>query len=309
MSDPDWPIVVGIDGSDESTSAVRWAAAVAKRFDAPLELINGLPGTNYLLTEAATAIRSAALAEYREHGAAILKSAEEEARATVSGIEVFTLRCDEPAAALLASRSHTAQLVVLGSESITPAAALLVGSTTLAVTTRSACPVVVWRGQQDALTDQPIVLGVDGKRTDAVAFQTAFEFASRFDVELKAVHAWPSFRPPSWMTNPYLVDWDGLETLEWANLLNSLEPWTDRYPHVRVTNFVEPDGPATALIRHASDAQLVVVGSRNRPLLANTILGSTGLNLLHHCPKPVVVCHSTRQPDPAEAMATLAQSE
>jgi nucleotide-binding universal stress UspA family protein len=300
MSDPKWPIVVGIDGSDESMSAARWAAAVAARFDAPLELVNGLPGANHLLTEAATAIRAAALAEYREHGAAILKSAEEEARATVPGLEVFTLRCDEPADALLASRSHTAQLVVLGSEAITPATAVLVGSTTLAVSARSTCPVVVWRGDQSVPNHQPVVLGVDG-RTDAVAFRTAFEFAHRFDVELRAVHAGSSFRPPAWMTIPFLVDWDGLETLEWANLLMALEPWTDRYPDVRVTNFVEPDGPATALLRHASDAQLVVVGSRNRPLLAGTILGSTGLNLLHHCPTPVVVCHSTTQEDHAKA--------
>jgi nucleotide-binding universal stress UspA family protein len=168
---------------------------------------------------------------------------------------------------------------------------------------------VVWRGKHSTPTDQPVVLGVDGRRTDAVAFQTAFEFAHRFGVELQAVHAWPSFRPPAWMTNTFLVDWDGLETLEWTNLLSALEPWTDRYPDVRVTNFVEPDGPATALIRHASDAQLVVVGSRNRPLLAGTILGSTGLNLLHHCPTPVVVCHSTMQKDHAEATADATKSE
>lgn len=295
MSDATWPIVVGVDGSDAAMSAAKWAAVVAEKFEAPLELVNGLPGSGHLLTDAATAIRAAALAEYREHATAILKSAEEQARAAAPKLEVFTLRSDEPAEALLASRSRTAQLVVLGAGSITPAAALLVGSTTLAVTSHSACPVAVWRGERDVPTKQPVVLGVDGERTGEVAFQTAFEFASRFGAELKAVHAWPSFRPPAWASNPYLIDWDGMETLQWANLLNAIEPWTNRYPDVKVTNFIESDGPAAVLLRHALDSQLVVVGSRNRTLLAGAILGSTGLNLMHHCPTPVVVCHSTTQ--------------
>lgn len=295
MTECVWPVVVGVDGSDEAMSAAIWGAAVAKKFNTSLELVSGLPGANHLLTDVGTAIRAAALAEYREHATMVLKSTEEAVRAAVPGLDVLTLRSDEPADSLLISRSSTAQLVILGAGAIAPAAAVLVGSTTLGVSARSACPVVVWRGDRDVPTQQPIVLGVDGERTGAVAFRTAFEFARNFDVELKAVHAGPSFRPPGWLTNPYLIDWDGLEALQWAELLNVLEPWTERYPDVVVTNFVEPEGPATALLRHAEDAQLVVVGSRNRPLLAATVLGSTGLNLLHHCPTPVAICHSATQ--------------
>lgn len=305
----DRPVVVGVDGSDEAMSAAIWAAAAAEKFDAPLELVNGLPGANHLLTDVGTAIRAAALAEYREHATSVLKSNEEAARAAAPGLDVFTLRSDEPADTLLLARSRTARFVVLGAGAITPAAALLIGSTTFAVTARSACPVVVWRGDQDVPTRQSIVLGVDGERTDAVAFQTAFEFARHFGVELKAVHAWSSFRPPTWMTNPYLIDWDGLEALQWANLLAVMQPWTDRYPDVRVTNFVEPEGPASALLRHADDAQLVVVGSRNRSLLKATVLGSTGLNLLHHCPCPVVICHSPKQGHDGDGLGDATQSE
>jgi nucleotide-binding universal stress UspA family protein len=35
----------------------------------------------------------------------------------------------------------------------------------------------------------------------------------------------------------------------------------------------------------------VVVGGRRRAAVLNTLLGSTSLNLLHHCPVPVMVCH------------------
>ncbi|MCV7300474.1 universal stress protein [Mycobacterium barrassiae] len=291
MTDTTRPIVVGVDGSDAAMSAAIWAAAVALKFEVPLELVSGAPEAGHLLTDAAMAIRAAALAEHHEQAAALLKSTEEQVRAAAPGLEVTTLRSDEPADALLISRSRSARFVVLGAGAISPAAALLVGSTTLAVTAHSACPVVVWRGDSDVPTKKPIVLGVDGERTGAVAFETAFELASRFDVELRAVHAWPSVRPPAWVTEPLLTDWDGLESLEWAKLLNILEPWTARYPDVKVTNYIEPDGPAKVLLRHAADSQLVIVGSRKRTLLAATLVGSTGLNLLHHCPTPVVICH------------------
>ena len=99
------------------------------------------------------------------------------------------------------------------------------------------------------------------------------------------------FRPPVEITNPYLIDWDGLEALQWQELLDALAPWTERYPDVEVTYFVEPDGASKALLQHIEDSQLVVVGGRGRNLLTGALLGSTSLNLLHHSPVPVMVCH------------------
>ncbi len=43
---------------------------------------------------------------------------------------------------------------------------------------------------------------------------------------------------------PYGVDWDALEALQWQNLLNVLDPWTELYPNVEVTLFVETEEPA-----------------------------------------------------------------
>ncbi len=287
-------VVVGVDGSTAAMSAAKWAAGVAQRFGAPLELINGIPGQGRLLTDAARAIRAAALVEHREHAIGTLKSTEEELRAAFRGLDIYTLQSDEAVGELLISRSRTARLVVLGSELVLPAAALLVGSTTLAVTAHSACPVVAWRGSDRAMTEnRPILLGVDGPHTGSAAFQSAFDFADTFKVGLKAVHAWAPFRPPLGAMEPYLIDWDGLEALQWQELVNVLDPWAKRYPDVDVTYFVEPEGPSKALLRHATDSQLVVVGSRGRRLMTGAVLGSTGLNLLHHCSAPVMLCHKS----------------
>jgi nucleotide-binding universal stress UspA family protein len=49
------------------------------------------------------------------------------------------------------------------------------------------------------------------------------------------------------------------------------------------------DKPPSALLAHATVAQLVVVGTRGRGGLRGLVLGSTSQHLLHHSPCPVAV--------------------
>ncbi|WP_245908994.1 universal stress protein [Mycobacterium neglectum] len=280
-----------MDGTTASRGAARWAAAVAEKFGAPLEIVNGRHATGRPLTDAAAALWAAAVAAQRESAETMLKSIEEEIRGDFASLEVSTLLSDEPVDVLLTSRSRRARLVVLGSDEMTPAAALVIGSTTLAVSAHSACPVIAWRGSNALPTNQPVVLGVDYEHTGPDAFRAAFDFADRFGLGLNAVHAWSAFRPPVDAITPYGVDWDALEALQWQNLLNTLDPWTELYPNVGVTLFVETEAAGKALMHHVADSQLVVVGSRGRNALAGALLGSTSLNLLHHSPVPVMLCH------------------
>jgi len=60
---------------------------------------------------------------------------------------------------------------------------------------------------------------------------------------------------------------------------------------------MEAVSPSPLLVRHARDAQLVMVGRSGRGLVARVLLGSTSLSLLHHSPAPVMVCpHERRAP-------------
>ena len=292
MSDNTRPVVVGVDGTDAAMGAARWAAAIADTFAAPLHIVHAMPDVGHLLFDAAAGVRTALIAEQHESAETILKSAEEAVRAEFGKLTITTTQFDESADKVLAELSRRARLIVLGCADVSPGAALLLGSTTVAVTTHSSCPVVAWRGDMVAPTDRPILLGVDGELTGEPAFRTAFELANRLGVTLNAINAWPTRRPLGGFGLPYLIDWDALEAARWTYILTVVEPWTKEYPSVEVTYFLEPHGASQALLRHAADSQLVVVGSRGRGVLTGALLGSTSLNLLHHSPVPVMLCHN-----------------
>ena len=142
------------------------------------------------------------------------------------------------------------------------------------------------------LTGQPIVLGVDGDDDSRVAITTAFELADRFGVDLVAVHAWSTRRSAGDVTLPYMTDWDAVKADQHEHLQNALAPWTRLYPEVEVKYVIDRDKPSRALLHQSKGAQLVVVGSRGHGPLAGALLGSTGLNLLHHSAIPTMICRS-----------------
>jgi nucleotide-binding universal stress UspA family protein len=287
------PVVVGVDGTYSAIQAARWAAAVAAKFAAPLSIVHADPPRGHRPSDAVAALRVDELAERRSSSEAILQAAEHAVRGDFSSLAVTSERMCGPIGEVLRDLSGCARMIVLGCDDVSLGAAFLVGSTTVAVATHSACPVVAWRGDLVCPNSQGIVLGVDGTRAGDGAIGAAFEFADRFGVGIAAVHAWPIRRPPVDVIVPSLIDWDAIEAAEWSMLMGALEPWEKRCPNVEVTYFVDPEKPSRALLRHAKDAQLVVVGSRGLGLLGGAVLGSTGLNLLHHSDVPVMICRPT----------------
>lgn len=291
MTDATKPVVVGVDGTPAATAAARWAAAMAYAIGRPLQIVHAMPDPDHLFSDAAAAARAAVTAYHRESAAVIVQSVEEAVRADFGTLAITTTQSGEPAAKVLVGLSRDACMVVLGAEEISPFGALLVGSTTVDVATHSECPVVAWRGESTT-TDTPITLGVDGDRTGVEAIESAFELADRLGVAIKAVNAWPAPRFPTGLPIRDPIDWDGLETRRREGVVATISPWAARYPNVKVTCFIERCGASEALLRHAADSQLVVVGSRGRGLVVGALLGSTNLNLLHHCRIPVMLCHS-----------------
>jgi nucleotide-binding universal stress UspA family protein len=142
-------IVVGVDGSDASRVALRWAAEEARLRSAHLVAIHAwsfvpvaplgdagvlampagdLPGQLEAESEAATTTLDEALAEAVSEG---------------SGIEVDRRVVEGDAGEVLVAEAAKADLVVVGSHGRTGLKAALLGSVSRHVVDHATCPVVV----------------------------------------------------------------------------------------------------------------------------------------------------------------------
>lgn len=137
-------IVVGIDGSENSIDALRWAAAEARLRGSVLHAVTsfapGLLSTGYEM----------ALPDPADFAAAsnlMLNAAVDTVRETVNldGLDIVTEVLEGHAGEVLIRLSETAELVVVGSRGRGGFVGLVMGSITNHVVNHSKCPVVVVR--------------------------------------------------------------------------------------------------------------------------------------------------------------------
>ena len=280
------PIVAGIDGSDAALAAVRWAAAEAVVRGTSLRLVHacyvpaGYPAGFVGLGQ----LRDALAAQGRE----ALAQAEKVAGEVAPGLPVETAMHMAGAVPALVGESATAAQIVLGTRGLGGFTGLLVGSTAVELVGRSECPVVVVRGA--ATATGPVVVGIDGTPASEAAIEHAFGAASAYGAELVAVHTWSDLLvETAFAGGAAALDFSPLAQTAAAELGERLAGRLAEYPDVRVTRYVERERPSAALLRHAENARLVVVGTRGRGGVRGLLLGSTSQHLLHHAPCPIAV--------------------
>lgn len=283
------PIVVGVDGSVGAVGAARWAGALAEMLHLRLQLVTATPYAGHIPSDHVLAARVAAVTEHREWADRYLETARNAVLVHHPAVKVSTASVAEAADEALAKASGTAHLLVLGCDDVTALGACVLGSATLASVARAKCPVVAWRGKAAAPSRRPILVGVDGSGRDGGALELAFSLASQLNAPLWVIHSW-ALKGVAGIHRPIIVDWDDVTKSQWRRLNELVDPWQQRHPDVHVTRIGESAKASHALALHATCAQLVVVGSRRRRSPSRPFLGSTSLNLLHHCPVPVVLC-------------------
>lgn len=275
------PVVVGIDGSVTALRAVRWAALRALRDELPLRLVHAyqLPvGFPSGVTE-----EESVLAVLRREGRRWLGEARDVAGVVAPDVAVETALAATPAATGLLREAADASVLVLGNRGRSALADLLVGSTSLALTSRSDGPVVLVR--EDANMPGPVVVGVDGTRASEAAVEFAFAEAAAEGAPLVALHAYAaSVYEAALAGNNAPLDWVRHREIADETLAERLAGWQEKYPDVRVEREAVHDRPTRALRRCARTARLVVVGRRG-----GAVLGSTSHHLLHHATCPVAV--------------------
>ncbi|MFI6366148.1 universal stress protein [Nocardia sp. NPDC050630] len=128
-------------------------------------------------------------------------------------------------------------------------------------------------------------MGIDGTELSIPAISHAFEIAAALEVQLTAVHCWPSRIEPV----GHCLDHNEQQR---ALLAESLAGWRTEYPDVEVIEVPIPGLARAVLSEMARDAQLLVVGSHGHPAASALLFGSTSRDLLHHTTCPVLVCRS-----------------
>ncbi|WP_406630975.1 universal stress protein [Amycolatopsis sp. WGS_07] len=224
---PDSTVLVGVDESEASLAAVRWAAAEAVRRDGRLRLFQ------------------AGVREGRAHR--WLSRAAQVAEEAAPGVATQPLVRAGLAVELLVEMSRSVSLVALGAHGLGGLRGAAIGSVALRTAACAHCPVVVVRGR--AAAGGAVVVGVDG---DERVGEFAFEAAASRQVPLVAVRAWRSDQP-------------GRADAEDRALRECVAALADKHPDVPVRTRAVRERSAGRALMAVEGAQLVVIGGR-RPV-------------------------------------------
>jgi nucleotide-binding universal stress UspA family protein len=299
-------IVVGIDGSEQSNCALKWAAKEALRRKRPLHLVtaytvpifaaSGLDGGYATVDD--DVIRAGAESVVRE-AAALVADVDLDIDARVE---------DGDAAGVLLDLSETAELLVFGTRGRGGFLGRLLGSVSSALPAHAKCPTVTvplcyapkLDGDDPAIVagevkEKVITVGVDGSDQARYAVLVAADQASRAGLPLRIICAvQPYTGSMAWIPAP--VDRDSLFS-EIRVQLDAGEAWLrSYYPDLDIRVDLIEGAPVDVLINASGTSELLVLGTRGRGGFAGMLLGSTTEGVRHHAKGPIMVVHDREDP-------------
>ena len=284
------PVVVGVDGSEESLRAVEWAALEARRHSWPLRIVSApaeMPRMHAYHASPAeiTAVLRGVAA--RALGAAVTRCEE-----VAPGMSVETELLSGPPAVAVTDTGSGAALLVVGARGAGGFAAMLLGSVSRYVASRAPCPVVVVR-EETMGVHREIAVGIRDPQDVDGTLAFAFEEAALRRADLVAVHTWyrlPHVHGRAEELRP--ADPDRVSAEASRQLAAALDRWHDKYPDVRVRQDVIHGHPARVLASYSARTDLVVLGRHGHPAGTGPGIGSIQHAVLDHAHGPVAVVPS-----------------
>ncbi|MGN6130345.1 MAG: universal stress protein [Nocardioidaceae bacterium] len=138
----------------------------------------------------------------------------------------------------------------------------------------------------------PVVVGADGSKANAAAVEWAAHEAAQTGVDLVLLGALElqEHRPPWYSTTEH-------EQRVRAMLEDLAGQVAPVLPRDRVVTETVDGSPVEALLEHAGDARLLVLGKRGLGAVSRLLVGSTSLAVAGRAPVPVVVVPDSWMPN------------
>jgi nucleotide-binding universal stress UspA family protein len=284
------PVVVGVDGSEESLRAVEWAAREASRHGAPLRIVSApaMPPRMYASDAPPPAVAKVLGGVPRRALGEAITRAGEVAPGLLIDADLLT---GAPALAVTGSGSGALMLVV-GARGAGGFAAMALGSVSRYAAMHAACPVVAVR-EETSVVHREVVVGIRDPHDTTATLAFAFEEAALRGATLVAVHAWywfPSAFSASGAekTPGSAADLRKVSAYASRNLTETLREWREKYPGVPVREDLVRGHPARVLASYTARSDLVVIGRYNGHDTGPAV-GAVQHGVLSHAHGPVAV--------------------
>jgi len=253
-------VVVGVDGSQSSRGALRWAAQWAHTHDQQVQVIGAVEQGGHRHTGA----------EVWQRMVTVLEREVAHVSKRYPRLRIDKLTTWGSPHRVLADASRNAWTVVVGSRGLHPADHRVSQSVSSAAIGAGECPMIVVPTRAvPVLPGGPIVLGCDGSAQGLEATAFAFACASRLALPLVVVKAPHSQATP-----------------EGDSLCETMRSFQRVYPQVGVSAHGAGTSLPSALCTAAEDATLIVVAGAW--VDARSAEGETArLELLHRARRPL----------------------
>lgn len=299
-------MIAAVDGSEHSLRALQWARGAALRHGTGLLVAHVLPDHAQLYAGRRASLHDASEPEeYPDPVHDWVRSMTGGGAALPDGIRYESLEGSVPEALRVIGTG--ALMLVMGSRGRGGFASLLLGSSSRAVASTAACPVVVVPHAERHAAAAPeesagrVVLGLHAAETPDDVLSFAFEEAAVRGTTVQVVSAYAVPPAPALVIDrPFEVippegladEGDGVpaEREMLRSQTQRLAPLRARYPDVPVEQAAVPGDPAGRLVDASRSAALVVVGRHHPRRTALSLqIGSVAHAVLHHAHGPVAI--------------------
>ncbi|ROR33434.1 MULTISPECIES: universal stress protein [unclassified Curtobacterium] len=265
-------ILVGLDASQASWTALRWVANRAADGAARVRIVHAL--------------------EVADTGVFVVRERLAEAaafvRGTAPGTVVETSVERGFAADALVDDTAEADLVVIGAHRNRRVRSALTGSFPDRIATRAPVPTVVVPDDW-TFGSGPIVVGIDAGTAEA-ALAFGLHEARRTGRSVRLVHAWRVTAPVAARPIALLEDASSADEQSARLVLGTAErEAAHREPAVSVRATLWEGDAGEALAKAGVEASLIVVGRRHRTTIGGELFGSVARETMHRSKTPVVI--------------------